>query len=515
VAIRREHAAEIALGALTPILLATSPLLAVFQHNQTEIAMSALWMPLAISAATGTALFGIFWFVSKRGLKAGVLASLLVVALFYYGTFYDIVSGWGLTNTVFFPLWIVLIGVALVALLRTSNVTTVGWTIFAVAALLVLMPGSKIILFRVHNAPVQTTDPRLWPSALPKPVVTGNAQLPDIYYLVTDDYPRTDVLKEYFDYDNSPFIDELKSRGFAIAEQSRSPYSDSEMNMASPLNLDYLSAMPTVVGADSENSLVIKQVLEDNRASRFLKPLGYRYIHLGADNTTFTGDNPLISRFGALDNLTFLWLRQSILRPFGGSFGLSEEASNQRYRTSVLSTFDRLNAMPETPGPKFVFWHILPPHDPFIFGAQGQPVTFVDRTGEAHGARVGMKFFVDQLQFTNQKILESIDQLLAQSKTPPVIIFQADEGFEANEDVFGPKVMKDIRVKGLSAYYLPGKDASGLPQDLNTVNTFRYVFDLYFGTHLGMLESHSYSEGDRLFQFDEIKLRGDAASAGK
>jgi hypothetical protein len=171
--------------------------------------------------------------------------------------------------------------------------------------------------------------------------------------------------------------------------------------------------------------------------------------------------------------------------------------------------------MPETTGPKFVFWHILPPHDPFIFGDHGQPVTFVDKTGEDHGARVGMKFFVDQVEFVNQKILESIDQLLERSSSPPVIIFQADEGFEANEDVFGPKIMQDIRVKGLSAYYLPGKDASGLPQDLNTVNTFRYVFDLYFGTHLGMLESHSYAEGDKLFQFDEIELRGDPAPSGQ
>jgi hypothetical protein len=199
------------------------------------------------------------------------------------------------------------------------------------------------------------------------------------------------------------------------------------------------------------------------------------------------------------------------LRPFW----FSDEASGGRFRNSVLSTFDRLNDLPETPGPKFVFFHVLPPHDPFVFGPNGEDVTFHDVTGEDHGGRRGMKFFADQVRFVNQKVLESIDEILARSETPPIIILQADEGFESNEEVFGEDTMRDIRVKGLSAFYLPGKDASGLPQDLNIVNTFRYVFDLYFHTHLGILENHSYAEGEPAYNFDEvIEVRGDTAPTG-
>jgi len=58
---------------------------------------------------------------------------------------------------------------------------------------------------------------------------------------------------------------------------------------------------------------------------------------------------------------------------------------------------------------------------------------------------------------------------------------------------------------------LPGADASSLPQDLNTVNTFRYLFDLYFGMHMGMLKSASYAEGDYLYQPVEIEVTGDSA----
>jgi hypothetical protein len=313
------------------------------------------------------------------------------------------------------------------------------------------------------------------------------------------------VLQKYFGYDNSSFIDALKRRGFGIAEQGRSPYMDSESNMASALNMDYLNGLSTVLGPDSHNGLIVKQLIGDSRASRFLKSLGYRYIHLDTDNTTFAGDNPHISRYAALDNLTYLWLRGSILRPFTFSQG----ASNERFRGSVLSTFDRLNALPGTPGPTFAVVHVMPPHDPYVFGPQGQSVTVPDPSDNAQHSRAGMKLYVDQLRFINHKLLESVDRILARSPSPPIIIIQSDEGFEGSSDVFGKQTIGDIRVKGLSAFYLPGKDVSTLPQDLNIVNSFRYLFDQYFGTRFGMLENHSYAEGDHAYQWNEIQVRGD------
>ncbi len=511
---RRERLAAKAQAISLPVLLAVSPILYLYQVNQADLSPSVIWKPLAISAATGAALFAISWIVFKHALKAGLLASLLVVAFFYYGVLYDVVTAWGLHEALLLGLWAALLTLGIVALLRANDPSNLGRALFVVAAVSVLVSVSKIGLYRIQNPPVRVSDPRLWSTTLEEPVFTGSEPHPDIYYIVPDDYARTDVLKEYLGYDNSQFIAELENRGFVIPEQGRSPYSDSESNMASALNLDYLNRFAIVLGANSENSLIVTQVLEDNRAAQFLESLGYRYLHIDSDNTTYPGDNPSISPIAAPDNLTYLWLRASILRVFGGRFGFSDDASDERFRRSVLAAFDRLKAMPEIPGAKFVFFHTLIPHDPYVFGPQGERVTFPDPSDDRLGSQEGIAFYVGQLRFSNQLLLESVDEILAHSESPPIIIIQADEGFQSNPETFDEEAVLDIRLKGLSAFYLPGKDVSGLPQNLNNVNTFRYLFDLCFGTHLGMLENASYGEGDSPFQPLELHVIGDPTPVG-
>src|SRR2546429_9398459 len=82
-----------------PVLLATYPVLTLFQRNQSEVALSVLRNPLVISAATGGALFVLCGLVVRRERKAGVLATLIVLAFFYYGIFRGDV---GLHDGVFF-----------------------------------------------------------------------------------------------------------------------------------------------------------------------------------------------------------------------------------------------------------------------------------------------------------------------------------------------------------------------------------------------------------------------------
>jgi hypothetical protein len=150
-------------------------------------------------------------------------------------------------------------------------------------------------------------------------------------------------------------------------------------------------------------------------------------------------------------------------------------------------------------------FHTLLPHDPYIYGAQGQPVTFpadADHTG-----RPGMAYYLQQLQFVNRKLVEAVNGILAHANTPPVIVIQADEGFEVNPDLFGEAAAQDIRVKGLSAFYLPGRRQAGVPEPPNSVNTLRFVFNHYLGTHYKMLNSASYLEADLPFGYEEIRVK--------
>jgi hypothetical protein len=83
-------------------------------------------------------------------------------------------------------------------------------------------------------------------------------------------------------------------------------------------------------------------------------------------------------------------MQQSVLRAIGGPFGFNDASTDERFRESIRSTFADLAAATQIPGPKFVVFHTLLPHDPYIFGAQGQSVTFQDVSGPRR-ARLGQR----------------------------------------------------------------------------------------------------------------------------
>jgi hypothetical protein len=98
-------------------------------------------------------------------------------------------------------------------------------------------------------------------------------------------------------------------------------------------------------------------------------------------------------------------------------------------------------------------------------------------------------------------MLDAVDRIRAHAKVPPVIVIQADEGFQAEPGVFGEAAMEQIRVKGLSAVYLPGAAEAGVPVPPNTVNTLRFVFNHVLGTNYPMLPTASYAEGDLPYDY--------------
>jgi hypothetical protein len=487
---------------LGPVLFAAFPLLSLFAQNRSEVQLSVLWLPLALCVSAGVALFGLFLLITKSAAKAGTLASLVVLAFFYYGLFSGKGSRW------FFALWLALLLVGLVAVLRTRGDLVNLTVILGVGAVVMTLPqAASITSFHANHPSLSASDPRLWPTALQMPVMPSDAPLPDIYVIIPDDYARTDVLKQYFHYDDSEFVRQLEKRGFVISEQSRSPYSDSESNIAATLNMDYLSGFPSVLGKTSKDVRPVKTVIQDNRASRLLKTLGYRYVHLDTDEVTFDGGNPHISALAPPDSFANLWLRKTVLRLVGGRLGFNEGATNERFRKSIRSVFSQLAAVPRQTSPKFVVFHTLLPHDPYIFGAQGQAVTFPGHADQDLATQTGRTYYVQQLEFLNRTLLQAVDQIFARSTTPPVVIIQSDEGFQANPEPFGEAAMQDVRVKGLSAFYFPGPGQAAVPQPPNSVNTLRFVFNRYLGTHYEMLKSASYAEGDLPYQFKEMRVK--------
>jgi hypothetical protein len=86
--------------------------------------------------------------------------------------------------------------------------------------------------------------------------------------------------------------------------------------------------------------------------------------------------------------------------------------------------------------------------------------------------------------------------IIEKSSTPPVIILQGDHG--------PAQLEKENRMGILNAYYFSTKQ-DALYSTITPVNTFRVVFNTFFGTDLEMLPDTSYySKYSQPYAFEMI-----------
>ena len=81
--------------------------------------------------------------------------------------------------------------------------------------------SATTVLVTVGTAAVQ-----FWsgPHVLAPSFTASGSGGPNVYILMLDGYPRADTLATTFGFDNGPFLAELESRDFDVAEGSRSNY---------------------------------------------------------------------------------------------------------------------------------------------------------------------------------------------------------------------------------------------------------------------------------------------------
>jgi hypothetical protein len=149
---------------------------------------------------------------------------------------------------------------------------------------------------------------------------------------------------------------------------------------------------------------------------------------------------------------------------------------NKDHRDLVLFELDALQEVPAIQSPKFVFAHIVSPHEPMVFGPNGETL---EREPSYD------KGYPDQIAYLNKRILPIVDSILQNSPTLPVIIIQGDHGARQSVGEYG-------RLGILNAYYLPDSGERMLYKSISPVNTFRVLFNTYFGQKYEMLKDTSY-----------------------
>jgi hypothetical protein len=358
------------------------------------------------------------------------------------------------------------------------------------------------------------------PAASASPAGNGSgavSRLPDIYYIILDDYARADVLKEVYGYDNGAFMSWLRSTGFYIADASRANYVQTLLSLASSLNSAYLDPAELTGGDLSDRrwrvaltgatarfltpaSQPLVHLVQYNRAARILREHGYRFVAV----TSGYGGVQLPNADVAIHLGAFSDFDQSVMdtTPLVELTRLDDRLELHRRR--VLYALDHVSDALAGDGPNFVFAHILSPHPPLIFAVDGTPAPMppaarrvllqdsVAGTADADRAVVA-RAYRDQVQFVTARIQRAIAAIIEHSATPPIIVLQSDHGSDMLLDWEHPSASGLAeRTAILNAYYVPPAIRAKLYPRVSPVNTFRILLGHYFMGEYDLLPDESY-----------------------
>lgn len=261
----------------------------------------------------------------------------------------------------------------------------------------------------------------------------GGAQ--DIVVLLVDGYPRADSLLDQFGVDDSSFEAALADRDFRVAEHSRSNYTSTWATLTSMFSGDYLDAIPSLNPAPTDPAEQYRRVMLAMAGSPVLaslRGLGYEIVTVPSpfESASLTAADRILAP-SQLTSFELSLLQHSLVGRL--AFSLAPEIVFDQHRARLERTLDLLTDEVARPSdtPRFVFAHLLAPHAPVVYRADGsaaEPVACFPAC-----SIYGFAFAADwdgvgaQVQQVNRMVLATVDEIIA-SDPNAIVIVMSDHG---------------------------------------------------------------------------------------
>jgi hypothetical protein len=305
--------------------------------------------------------------------------------------------------------------------------------------------------------------------------------------MLFDGYARDDVLAELYDFDNSPFLGGLESRGFSINREANTNFASTVMVIPSLIELENMGEI------DDESALSIYNDrspahwrFDESAISTLLSGIGYESLELSSNKTRSLIANVFPVAYYESTGLRALPPR---FQPWRGSLV-----------TGITANLMATGQSASSPN-SLVFSYNFQPHPPYLYDSSGglagatllQPV---EKTRREDWKDVDG--YIGQLEFVNSLVTDAVDDILDNSSVEPLIIIVSDHGTASqwNEGRLSSTPTRELfdeRIGILSAVLLPDScDQSEFDKSDALMNTFSMVLNSCFGANLDLHPNDVY-----------------------
>jgi hypothetical protein len=454
-----------------PVLAVAAIVIGIFADDGS--AWTALWRPLAIAIVLVLAVqLGLTLLIRHRDIAA--LVTLLLTLWF------TAVGIFALAILVAINVWLV------AGRIRTGPITPIPWR--GVTRLANLVVG-VVLVFNVSDAmmtaPASTTG---WGK---QPLAT--ADRPDVYLILLDAHPRLDTLRDLFEVDTTSFSAALAERGFAESANAHSNYNLTALTLASMLNgqqIDDLVLDPPVRGS----AIVLNRLINQASALAPFHDAGYEIVSIPSSISEAAMQHA--DRYLDSGNLNYFEIALLQKTPVKDIVPALERAwLMEDHRQRVRSAFDGLRnlGLERVDHPRLILAHILAPHPPVAFAADGSAVDGLDcfpsrcslwEGGDSQpDGRIARE--AAQIAYSDSQVLETVDAIKDHARRPPVIVVFSDHG--SRHDL--QDSVESLRSLLLAS--TPGRPGI-FPEDATPVNLLTRLSNAYLGTNLALASEESY-----------------------
>jgi hypothetical protein len=444
--------------------------------------------------------FAVFYLIYRNIVKAGIATTIIGILYLFFGNIKELLRHSDLFYFIshyktLVPLLFLLV-ITLFLWLRKRNKTNYQLNLFLNILLLIYLVIELWNFTRMISKSRSTEDQSITLKAPGNPF----ANRPNIYYILLDCYPGSGYQREVLNVEENDFDVYLKQKGFYVVDESRSNYNMTSFSIASLFNMVYLDWLPLNEKVKPYHYNKTIQLVRNALVFDWLAEQGYELHNLSVfdmPGKPSHNKEQFLSTTGKeiiLHNTFWKCLYRDV---FPGIFPsikkkMVEDARNTRKeRLQVFRRYNRqiLDSLYQLPGrpsnnPKFVYAHLEMPHFPYFYDSTGK--AYPDELVFGKDIITNKERFKNYIGYTNLQVMTLLDSVFMRNNSRDIIIIQSDHGLN-DLDV----KRRDDAFRNYTAFYFPDRDYGQMKNGLSNVNTFRIIFNKYFGQQLPLLKDSS------------------------